>query len=121
MTRNQPQLFPVPSASHPLPPKKNKYAMFPSGFSLLQQGAMAEEGRVRRKALGERLKAKRRAKEVELHRRGAGEGERCDQDADMTRLEELETEVCFAKITPSIQWSKTDCCCCRPLLVVYRG
>lgn len=54
---------------------------------------MAEEGRVRRKALKERLKAKRRAKEAELEKKGAGERERCDQDADLTCLEELEAEV----------------------------
>lgn len=54
---------------------------------------MAEEGRVRRKALAERLKAKRRAKEAELERHGAGEMERCKQDADLTRLEELQIEV----------------------------
>lgn len=54
---------------------------------------MAEEGRVRRKALTERLKAKRHAKEAELDRRGGGERARCDQDADITRLEELEIEV----------------------------
>lgn len=55
---------------------------------------MAEEGKSRRKALNERLKAKRRAKEAELERRGAGERERCDQDVDLARLEELEVEVC---------------------------
>lgn len=60
---------------------------------LTGQDAMAEEGRVRRKALDERLKAKRHAKEAELDRRGGGERARCDQDADITRLEELEIEV----------------------------
>lgn len=54
---------------------------------------MTEEGRVRHKALKERLKAKRRAKEAELERRGVGERERCDQDADLAHLEELEGEV----------------------------
>ena len=54
---------------------------------------MAEEQRLRIKALKERLRAKRRAKEAELEKRGAGERERCDQDAGMTCLEELETEV----------------------------
>lgn len=71
---------------------------------------MAEEGRLRRKALGERLKAKRRAKDAEVERKGAEEGERLNQDADLTRLEELETEVCIATTTPSIQLSKTDSC-----------
>lgn len=54
---------------------------------------MAEEARSRRKALKERLKAKRHAKETELERKGGGERERCDQDADLTCLEELEAEV----------------------------
>lgn len=54
---------------------------------------MAEEGRVRRKALKERLKAKRRAKETELEKKGAGEKERCDQNMNLNRLEELEAEV----------------------------
>ena len=54
---------------------------------------MAEEGRVRRKALKERLNAKRRTKEAELEKKGAGERERCDQNADLNRLEELEAEV----------------------------
>jgi len=54
---------------------------------------MAEEGRVRRKALTERLNAKRRAKEAELDKRGAGEKERCDQNIDLNRLEDLEAEV----------------------------
>lgn len=54
---------------------------------------MTEEGRVRRKALKERLKAKRRAKETEFEKRGAGERERCDLDAGLTCLEELEAEV----------------------------
>lgn len=65
-----------------------------------EQDAMAEEGRVRRKALNERLKAKRRAKEAELERHGAGEMERCKQDADLTRLEELQIEVYFRSHTP---------------------
>lgn len=55
---------------------------------------MTEEGKSRRKALNDRLKARRRAKEAEVERRGAGERERCDQDADLARLEELEVEVC---------------------------
>lgn len=54
---------------------------------------MAEEGKLRRKALFERLQAKRRSKEAELARRGAGEREQCDVGADLTRLEELATEV----------------------------
>ncbi len=54
---------------------------------------MAEEARVRRKALKERLSAKRRAKEAGLENKGAGEKERCDQNMDLNRLEELEAEV----------------------------
>lgn len=72
------------------------YDIISMWWNIPNQDAMAEEGKVRRKALAERLKAKRRAKEAELERRGAGERERCDQDADHTRLEELETEVCIA-------------------------
>lgn len=59
---------------------------------------MAEAGRVRRKALKERLNAKRRAKEAELDKRGAEEKERCDQDADLTCLEELDAEVKIREI-----------------------
>lgn len=54
---------------------------------------MANEGKASRRALVERLKAKRRAKETELARQGAGEGELCDQDVDLKRLEELAAEV----------------------------
>ena len=54
---------------------------------------MAKEGMTRRKALKERLQARRRAKEAELDKSRAGERERCDQDADLTCLEELEAEV----------------------------
>eukprot|EP00752_Nemacystus_decipiens_P010330 g9202.t1 len=57
------------------------------------EDAMAEQGRARRKALKERLQAKRRAREAELEKRGAEERERCDQDADLTCLEELEAEA----------------------------
>lgn len=55
---------------------------------------MEKEGKLRRKALFDRLKAKRRSKEAELERRGAGEGDMRDQDADLSRLEELAAEVC---------------------------
>ncbi|CAB1110287.1 unnamed protein product [Ectocarpus sp. CCAP 1310/34] len=47
----------------------------------------------RRKVLAERLKAKRRAKEAERERHGAGEMERCKQVADLTRLEDLQIEA----------------------------
>lgn len=71
---------------------------------------MAEEGKSKRKALNERLKAKRRAKEIELERMGAGERERCDQDADLTRHEELEVEVCvyYRAMLPMCNRRKTD-------------
>lgn len=67
---------------------------------------MTEEGRARRKALSERLKAKRRAKEAEIERTGAAERERCDLDADLTVLEELETEV-----NMGIRSQNVDSCC----------
>lgn len=54
---------------------------------------MTEQGKARHRALADRLKAKRQAREAELKRRGAGESEMCEQDADLTRMEELETEV----------------------------
>ena len=69
----------------------------PTRWGLTSQDAMTEQGRARRKALKERLKAKRRAKETELEKRGAGERERCDLDADLTCLEELEAEVTETK------------------------
>lgn len=56
---------------------------------------MTEEGRARHQALADRLKAKREAREAELKRREAGEREMCAQDADLTRMEELATEVCI--------------------------
>lgn len=64
---------------------------------------MTEEGKSRRKALNDRLKARRRAKEAEVERRGAGERERCDQDAELTRLEELEVEVCVYSTTTLVR------------------
>lgn len=39
-------------------------------------------------------------KKAELERREAGEAEKCEADADLTRLEELESEVlCFSTTT----------------------
>lgn len=54
---------------------------------------MAEEAKARRRALFERIAARRKGKEAELERRKDGEVERCSVDADLTRLEELESEV----------------------------
>lgn len=54
---------------------------------------MAEQGRIRHRALADRLKTQREAREAELKRRGASETELCDQDADDTRMEQLATEV----------------------------
>lgn len=54
---------------------------------------MADEAKTRRKALAQRLKARRRGKEAELQEREAGEAELLDADAGLTRLEELESDV----------------------------
>lgn len=65
---------------------------------MVSQIAIADEAMIRRKALFERLKARRRGKEAELERRRAGEAELIDADTDLNRLEESEAEVSTRKI-----------------------
>lgn len=62
---------------------------------------MTEEGKARRAALVERLRARRHAKEVELSKRGAGEEEMSEQGEDLTRLESLAIEARWGPV-----WSR---------------
>lgn len=54
---------------------------------------MADEAKTRRKAMVQRLKARRCGKEAEFQKREAGEAELQDADASLTHLEELEFEA----------------------------